>query len=57
MREDFPVSGENVRETDKRGMGPVGLAPKATEGEKNCRFFAYYPTKAVSFGLLSLRAA
>ena len=26
MRVDFPVSGENVREADKRGAGPAGLA-------------------------------
>ena len=24
MREDFPVSGENVRKADKRGAGPAG---------------------------------
>ena len=26
-RADFPVSGENVREADKRGAGPAGLSP------------------------------
>ena len=35
MREDFPVSGENVRKADKRGAGPAGLSAKLTEGEKN----------------------
>jgi hypothetical protein len=26
LRVDFPVSGENVSEADKRGAGPAGLA-------------------------------
>ena len=33
------------------------LSAKLTEGEKNLRFVAYFHLKAVSFGLLSLRAA
>ena len=42
MREDFPVSGENVRKADKRGVGPSGLAPKATEGEKMFRILLFF---------------
>ena len=34
-RVDFPVSGENVCEADKRGAGPAGLSAKLTGGEIN----------------------
>ena len=32
-RVDFPVSGENVRKADKRGMGSIELSAELTEGE------------------------
>ena len=40
-RADFPVSGENVREADKRGAGPAGLAfaKQKTGGENISQFF------------------
>ena len=50
-RADFPVSGENVREADKRGAGPAGLSAQLTEGEifhSQIYVFAYTTKIAVN---------
>ena len=43
-RADFPVSGENVREADKRGAGPAGLAfaKQKTGGENIPQFVSFF---------------